>query len=138
MPHWSDKYIGRPYIPQDYDCSALAQDIALHEFGLQAQLPADHGRTSLGHQRQFLRYKDRVADRLAADEVREGDLVLMITNGRMNHVGVYYVDAEGLAWVVHNASQVGSVVRTKLRCLADLGYGIEGFYRWKSLASLPA
>jgi NlpC/P60 family len=129
MTHWSDKYIGRPYISQDYDCSALAQDIAIQEFGLQVQLPADHGCNSLGHQRQFLRYKGRVADRIMISEVQDGDLVLMITNDRMNHVGVYYVDAEGIAWVVHNASQVGSVVRTKLRCLADCGYGIEGFYR---------
>jgi hypothetical protein len=131
MPHWSDKYIGRPYVVNTYDCAALAADIAKQEFGWEVFLPTDHGTTPLGQQRQFMRYTPLSAFPIPENEARDGDLVLMRGRGRLNHVGVFYRDTEHIAWVIHNANNVGSVIRTKCRCLGALGYAIEGVYRWK-------
>ena len=131
MPHWSDKYIGRAYVLESYDCATLAQEIAKNEFGIDAKLPIDHGKNSIGHQRQFIRYQSEIASLIAENELRDGDLVLMISCGRINHVGVYYRDNH-IEWVIHNASNVGSVIRTRLRSLSVIGYQIEGFYRWKT------
>jgi len=137
MPHWSDKYIGRPYQLHTYDCASLIQEIAKEEFDIDGFIPAEHGSNSVGHQRQFMRYKSVSLEPIDKSSIQEGDLVLMISAGRMNHIGVYYKD-KASEWVVHNAAQVGAVIRTRLRSLSQLGYAIEGFYRWKKLTTLHA
>src|SRR5690625_7944739 len=42
MSHWSDAYIGRPYIPGVADCMHLAEEIAVDVLKINPKLPQTH------------------------------------------------------------------------------------------------
>src|SRR5699024_9038676 len=42
MSHWSDAYIGRPYIPGVADCMHLAEEIAVDVLKINPKLPQSH------------------------------------------------------------------------------------------------
>jgi hypothetical protein len=128
MPHWSDKYVGRKYVTQDYDCSCLAAEVSEIEFGKIVDLPITRGINAIGQHRVLVQNKERLTEKVETPE--DGDIVLMIGGGRLNHLGVYYKDNDGNAWVLHNCENAKQVVRTRLRSLSVYGFKLEGFYRW--------
>jgi hypothetical protein len=127
MMHWSDKYIGKPYIKGEYDCICLVSEVYLNEFGKQIDLPQEKGINNIGYQKAILNNKERLAYKISKPE--EGCIVLMIGKGRLNHIGIYYLH-ENIDWVLHNSENVGHVVRTKFRLLSLVGYQVEGLYKW--------
>lgn len=129
MPmHWSDRYIGLPYIPETGDCAALAARVSREIFGKEPPLPVSHATTLREQSAQILGYRDELAERI--DGPVDGTPVLFIGRGRLCHIGVMCWIA-GEWWVLHADQSAGMVVRQRLRDLTRLHFKLEGFYRWK-------
>ncbi|MCE5182349.1 MAG: NlpC/P60 family protein [Betaproteobacteria bacterium] len=127
MAHWSDKYVGRPYIEGEQDCAVLAEDVQREEFGRQISLPTERAAGLRGLSRQIESLKLDYA--VPTDTPAEGDGVLMIGRGNLDHIGIYCVIG-GTAYVLHAASNARQVVRHRLRDLPGQGLPVEGFYKW--------
>lgn len=126
--HWSDAYVGRPYIAGTGDCAALAQTIAWEVFRVQARLPISHA-TSLREQTaQILSHKDALAERIESPE--DGCPALFVGRGRLCHIGVMCWLANEW-WVLHADKLAGAVVRQRLRDMTRIHFKTEGFYKWK-------
>lgn len=126
--HWSDKYVGEPYIPESGDCAALAAKVSLKEFGKSIGLPLSHAITLRDQSKQILDLKDDLAVKI--DTPVDGCPVLLITRGRVCHIGVMcWICSDW--WVLHADQSAGFVIRQRLRDLTRLHYKLEGFYQWK-------
>lgn len=126
--HWSDKYVGQPYIPQIGDCAALAEAVARQEFGVSPSLPSSHA-TSLREQtKQILEHRDDLAVRIS--DPTDGCPALFIGRGRLCHIGVMCWLAHEW-WVLHADQTSGAVIRQRLRDMTRIHFKLEGYYRWK-------
>lgn len=130
MAHWSERYIGEPYIPEDADCARLVARVRAEVFKLPVPDAVDVKRAAsrLGRVAQM---RDAVsAFGEPTEEPREGDAVLMVCRGRDSHIGSYCV-VDGQPSVLHAMENAGMVVLHRLRELERIGLRVEGFYRWK-------
>lgn len=125
--HWSDKYIGTPYIPQTGDCAALAERVAREVFKLDVVLPASRATTYREQAKQIRELRDDYAERI--DEPFDGCPVLFTGRGQTCHVGVMCW-IQGQWWVLHATSSAGAAVLQKLTDM-ELHFKLEGYYRWK-------
>jgi cell wall-associated NlpC family hydrolase len=133
---WWDAYVGRAYVPGEFDCADLVEAVARDVFGRQVRFPKDRpdGQRSEGYRAQleaeiprfFRRRNDIGAD---GDRRQSGDMVLMIGAGRPNHIGVLVLFA-GDAWVLHNLITARQVVLTRLSGMRAQGLVLEGVYAW--------
>ncbi|GAA5784707.1 NlpC/P60 family protein [Chitiniphilus shinanonensis] len=126
LSHWSDAWLGRPYVAGERDCGYYAAQILRTEFGRQIEIPGERRPGPFGRCAQL-------AERLAAAVVRveqpaEGDIVLMRCAGRLQHVGVY-TEIRGASYVVHALESLHQVQRHRLIDLPYLNCQLEGFYR---------
>lgn len=128
--HWSDAYLGRAYP----DCGALAEDVALAEFGIDVDLPApsDSPRANSRLVRELI---DTGIARELPDHSGtwlDGDPIMLQPLGskRLNghHVGMLCL-IRGAWHVLHWNERLGGI-RTPLRRLAEAGYRNDGVYRW--------
>lgn len=126
--HWSDKYVGLPYVPETGDCAALAERVARQEFGQSPQLPVVHAVTLRDQSAQILDHRDELAERI--DEPVDGCPALFIGRGRLCHIGVMCWLAHEW-WVLHADQTAGSVIRQRLRDVTRIHFRLEGYYRWK-------
>ena len=62
-------------------------------------------------------------------EACDGDLVLMVGAGYLDHIGVHVCTA-GERWVLHNFIRARQVVLHRLRDLGQWGLTVEGVYAW--------
>lgn len=129
MPHWSDAYIGQPYIPNTGDCAVLAERVAREQFGLRIGLPVVHAEGYRAQAAQIRELKDDYAERI--DEPADGCPVLLIGRGQECHIGVMCWLAHEW-WVLHANQDFGAVTRERLRVLTRIHFKVEGFYRWKT------
>ncbi|MBI3771474.1 MAG: C40 family peptidase [Gammaproteobacteria bacterium] len=127
MAHWSERYIGEVYIEGTGDCAAFAARVQREVFGRVIALPTARAHGMRGQSAQIELHKANYGDRI--DEPQEGDAVLMIGRGRLDHIGVYCVAGEPC--VLHAMRNAGRVVMHRLRDLESQGLTTEGFYRWK-------
>jgi len=130
MAHWSDAYIGEPYVAGDADCLRLFCRVSGEVFGRSIPDGAliDRALSRLGRAAQMA---DGVAALGAATATpAEGDAVLMICAGRPSHIGVF-CRVDGEPCVLHAMENAGMVVRHCLRDLPRYSLAVEGFYRWK-------
>lgn len=128
--HWSERYIGQPYVLGDTDCAALAVQVRREIFRrpVPADIEMERAASALGRHRQMV---DGVQDYGARTEAPvEGDVVLMQCRGRPSHVGVYCV-VDGEPSVLHALKNPGMTVLHRLRDLSRVALAVEGFYRWK-------
>jgi hypothetical protein len=124
--HWSDRYLGLPYDEQAFDCAALAERVRREVFGQDLHLPSERRPGPFGRSAQI---SQNIADcAVQTFTPADGDGVLLVCNGRLQHIGMYCVIA-GEPWVVHNQAGQG-VTRRRVRELAKWGYRIEGYYQW--------
>ena len=130
MSHWSENYIGEPYIKGEADCAALLCRVRREVFALPVPDGAQIARaaSALGRQAQM-------ADGVAAFGQptafpAEGDAVLMLCRGRPSHIGVY-CEVDGERCVLHAMENLGMVVLHRLRELHRALLDVEGFYQWK-------
>lgn len=127
MTHWSDEYLGRPYIKGVADCMHLAEEVAIDVLGINPNLPQSH-ETSLRKQAEQI-------DRLRADyaikvsEPIDGHPILFLARNRFYHCGVAAM-INGSLWVLHNDQSAGMVVRQRMRDVTLVHFKLEGFYRW--------
>lgn len=128
MTHWSDNYVGRDYVAGRQDCAALAETVAREVLGMVVALPGERRGGVFGPAAQIARHKANVAERI--DAPHDGQPVLLIARGRLQHIGVM-CHLAGEWWVLHADQAAGFVVRQRLRDLPRHGYTVEGFYRWK-------
>ena len=132
--HWSDKYLGRPYLRGEFDCADLVVEVARAEFGRAVALPR-HAEGVRARDRQIERLTGELGrrlDRAAGEAIQDGDIVLMKAAGRRlslgHHIGVAAV-LPLAACVVHCLAGVG-VARHPLDCLAARQLTLTGIYRW--------
>ena len=127
MPHWAEEFVGRKYIPGEYDCATLAQEVLRTRFGVDLPLPAS--KPAVHHQVAQL---DALRDELAVEinTPKEGDLVLMKCGGRLSHCGVFVVIGE-VAHVLHAMRNAGQVVLHKLRELPRHNCQVASYHRPK-------
>ncbi len=128
--HWSQRYIGQPYVAGDADCARLLCQVRREVFGMPVPDEAEVERKAsrLGRVGQLADGVQTFGQH-TTDPV-EGDAVLMVCRGRPSHVGVYcVVDKE--ASVLHAMENAGMVVLHKLRDLSRVLLTVEGFYKWK-------
>lgn len=126
--HWSDKYVGLPYVAETGDCAALAEKVARQEFGQSPQLPVSHAVTLRDQSAQILEHRDELAERIEGPV--DGCPALFIGRGRLCHIGVMCWLAHEW-WVLHADQSAGAVIRQRLRDVTRIHYRLEGFYQWK-------
>jgi hypothetical protein len=126
--HWSDKYVGAPYVPETGDCAALAAKVAKVDFGIETDLPTVHASTLRDQSAQILQHRDVMAERVEAPF--DGCPALFVGRGRLCHIGIMCWLAHEW-WVLHADKGAGSVIRQRLRDMTRLNFKLEGFYKWK-------
>lgn len=128
MIHWSDKYVGLPYLPQEFDCASLAAQVSKDLFNKEIGLPESHGETYRGQSKQILKHKDDLAIKI--EKPVDGCPALFYGRGRLCHIGVMCWIA-GDWWVLHNDESSRFVVRQRLRDMTRVLFTLEGYYLWK-------
>lgn len=126
--HWSDRFVGEPYIPETADCAALAERVAREVFGKTIGLPAGHAEGYIEQAKQIAEMKDDYAIRVGGPE--DGCPVLLTGRAQSCHIGVMCWLANEW-WVLHANQGYGMVTRERLRALTRLHFKVEGYYRWK-------
>jgi hypothetical protein len=127
MRHWSEAYIGLPYIEVEQDCAALLERVQREVFGRNVTVPRGRADGPFGKSAQISQGARDLAD--PVQEPVEGDAVLMKVRG-LWHVGIWF--ERGEPWVLHAMRHAGEVVSHRLRELPALGIRVEGFYRMRS------
>lgn len=128
--HWSEQYIGDPYVLGDADCARLIARVRreVYELPVPSDVEVDRAASRLGRVGQM---NDLVAIYgQRTDNPEEGDVVLMMCRGRPSHVGAYCV-VDNEPCVLHAMENAGMVVRHRLRDLPKVLLTVEGFYKWK-------
>lgn len=126
--HWAQQYVGQPYIEGEHDCAAFAARVQREVFRREIFLPTA---------RAGLRGNARMIDTLAADYAvptttpRDGDAVLMVSRGRLSHVGIYCLFGN-VPYVLHAMKNAGMVVLHRIRDLDNQGLTLEGYYQWRA------
>lgn len=128
--HWSDNYIGEPYVTGDADCARLIARVRQEIYGLPVpdDVEVDRAASRLGRVGQMSDLVGLYGQR--TDDPDEGDVVLMLCRARPSHVGVYCV-VDNEPCVLHAMENAGMVVRHRLRDLPKVFLTVEGFYKWK-------
>ncbi|MBV6304945.1 hypothetical protein KVP10_08595 [Candidimonas humi] len=126
--HWSDRYVGHPYVAEMADCAVLAERVAHEVFGKVIGLPAGHAEGYIEQAKQIAELKDDYATRI--DTPVDGCPALLIGRGQNCHIGVMCWLANEW-WVLHANQAYGMVTRERLRTLTRLHFKVEGYYRWK-------
>jgi len=126
--HWAEHYVGEPYIEGGNDCAALAARVQQEVFGRRIALPVERMSDYRGWSRQIEMHRDDYAD--PVDAPAEGDAVLMVGRGRLNHIGTY-CELNGAPCVLHAMKSAGQVVLHPIRDLGRYGLEVEGYYRWR-------
>ena len=127
VPHWSAGYVGLPYVKDEFDCAGLVERVLSEVFGWELNLPKERAADLAGLSAQILDSQKDFA--LPVDPPLEGDGVLMVGRGRINHVGVY-CEIGGEGWVLHNMRRAGQVCLHRVREIDRYGLSVEGYYRW--------
>lgn len=128
--HWSEPYIGQPYIKGDADCARLLCNVRRDVFKLPVpqETEVERAASRLGRVAQMEDGVEAFGEQV--DSPEEGDAVLMLCRGRPSHIGVFCV-VDGERCVLHAMENLGMVVLHRLRDLSKCLLMIEGFYRWK-------
>jgi len=130
MPHWSEKYIGQPYITGKADCAHTLAQIRHEVFGetVPSDIEVERKASRLGRAGQMTDLIAEYGER--TENPQEGDAVLMCCKGRPNHIGAYCI-VNGEPSVLHAMEQAGMVVLHRIRDLERVFITVEGYYSWK-------
>lgn len=125
-PHWSAAYVGLPYMKDQFDCAGLVERVLREVFARELALPKERAADVAGLSVQIAAHRREFARR--CDSPAEGDGVLMIGRGRVNHIGLWcFIDE---SYVLHNMRNAGQVCLHRVRELDRYGLFVEGYYRW--------
>lgn len=122
--HWSDAYLGRPYLADSFNCADLAIEVQQREFGRALDVVGAHPAGGLA---QAAAVEAALAARVRrVEQPLDGDVVQLRSKGQLRHLGVYCALGGGM--VLHACRRAG-VVRTALRDLPAIRMEVAGFYR---------
>ncbi len=127
--HWTEKYIGQPYVPETGDCAAFAERVAREYLGITPGLPSGHEVALRAQAAQIRAHQAQFAEPVIAPI--EGHPVLLRSRGDLFHIGVMTFMAHEW-WVMHADRAFGAVVRQRLRDMIRVDYKLEGYFRWKT------
>ena len=129
-PHWTEKWLGRPFEPGEYDCLHFARDVLAVEFDIILHLPERHATCIRLIARKIADGKGEAAVRMTGPP-GEGDGILMSPYGSRlggSHVGICATPG-GIPHVLHCVNDLGSVL-WPLAGIEARGWQVEGAYRW--------
>ncbi|MCW8923696.1 MAG: hypothetical protein OQK69_08720 [Gammaproteobacteria bacterium] len=124
--HWSAQFVGLPY--EQLDCAQLCVKVQKEIFNRDIELPADRADGLRGISQQITDLQADYAEPVPLPE--EGDAVLMVGRGRLNHIGICCFINNQL-WVLHAMKNTGQTVLHRVPTLESLGLRVEGYYQWK-------
>ena len=142
--HWTEAWLGRPWIAGEHDCADFVADVLRGQFGRTLAMPvhvAPEARGSAGAReratsvrgwdRQIASLREQYAIPTVAPQ--DGDGVLMVAKGarrlRRYHLGLW-AGIGGVAHVLHCQDGAGSILHP-IRDLGLRALELEGIYRWK-------
>jgi hypothetical protein len=125
--HWSDKYVGQPYVAEVGDCAGLAAKVARDVLGIDCGLPSSHATGLREQSAQVMANKDALAVRV--DKPADAQPALFLARGRLAHIGVVCLIGSEV-WILHADQSAGAVVRERLTRMTEFRYTLEGFYKW--------
>lgn len=124
--HWAESYVGIPYI--ECDCAQLCVRVQQQKFKKLLTIPLYRPPGLRGISEMIDNLQDDFADKI--DVPTEGDGVLMIGRGRLNHIGIAcYI--RGQLYVLHAMRSAGMTVLHNVNTLGNMGIEVEGYYKWK-------
>ena len=128
-PHWSTRYLGRPFHPFEHDCADLVVAVLREQFGIGISLPG-RAATLRGRDAQITDLAWRYGRPVGTPA--EGDVALMRAAARRfgvgHHVGVCCLPDGRTHHVLHCAARLGTCLHP-LGALADRGYELQMVYR---------
>lgn len=130
MGHWSEQYIGSPYVYNKLDCANLVTRVKkeVFNFPVPAEMECKREDSLTARLRQIKHIFDEYGER--TDDPQEGDAVLMLFAGRPGHIGVYCLVNKHKC-VLHAMESAGMVVLHKISDLERYFLKVEGYYKWK-------
>lgn len=138
MKHWSDKYLGLPYVEGSFDCADLARLVQKEVFGRDVAIPGSRDYFGKRGSEKLQAMQGQIASELEKGDVavpvaepQEGDAVLIFARGYLEHIGVYCT-LNGEPYVLHASPgrAAKQVIRSRLRGFTNFGYTVEGYYKW--------
>lgn len=126
MRHWADSYVGLPYTT--CDCAELCVRVQREQFKRRIGLPTGRPAGIRGVSEMIDNLQDDFAEQTSFPI--EGDAVLMIGRGRINHIGTL-CEINDVPHVLHAMKNAGMTVLHRVTALRDIGLTIEGYYKWK-------
>jgi len=128
--HWAIAYVGRSYDKAGFDCAHLVELVLREQFGRQVRLPTDRPESNRARDMSTqIRCRLEEFAQISTNPA-EGDGVLMIGAGYINHIGVYCL-ISGRPYVLHNFINARQVCLHSWSELESWGMCVEGIYRWK-------
>ncbi len=132
MPHFANKYIGRPWVagaqgPDSFDCWGLVRFVLLHEYGYNVppvNINPNNLRDVLSAFHADLAFQAFVE----VDKPQDGDVVLMRQAKNPVHAGIW-LDVDG-GGVLHCVREIG-VVFQDIASLNLCGWFLHSYYRVK-------
>ena len=130
MAHWSESYIGQPYIVNTADCARLLTRVRREVFKLPVpeETEVERFQSRLGRVGQLTDLVGIYG--YPTDQPAEGDAVLMVCAGRLSHIGVFCI-VNNEKCVLHAMENAGMVVLHRIRELDKYFLKVEGYYKWK-------
>ncbi len=128
--HWSAQYIGLPYVEGTNDCASFAVKVQREVFNRTIELPQDRAANIRGVSKQITNNKNDCAT--PTTKPQDGDAVLMVGRGRINHIGIY-VEFCSVPYVLHAMQGAKQVCLHRIRELNNFNLSLEGFYKWKTI-----
>lgn len=125
MAHWSDGYIDIPH--SRLDCAELVQLVLREQFGRCYEFPKKESQDLFHRAALITKHARDFAEPI--DQPHDGCGVLMLSRGRMAHVGLYCAIDQG--YVLHSDAAFGSSTRIPINRMVPPRYRIKGFYAWR-------
>lgn len=124
--HWAESYVGIPY--SECDCAQLCVRVQHQRFKKLLDIPLIRPSGLREISDMISNLQDDFATIVAVPE--EGDAVLMIGRGRLNHIGIACYIKNQL-YVLHAMRSAGMTVLHNIVVLNSIGIDVEGYYKWK-------
>lgn len=126
--HWSENYIGKPYVKELHDCAAFVANVYEEQFGIKRNLPEDHGSTPAEWSAAISKHLSEFLE--PTEKPKDGDVILCRVRGVDFHLGLL-CEIMGERWMLHasNARNLNAVVLTRLDQFRYLGFTVDGFFK---------
>lgn len=125
-------YVGRAYVPGQYDCADLAVDVQREVFGRAVALPSRRPGGCAGQRAAILSHRDALAVKVDVPFTGCVALFYEVTDkgDHQYHVGTVCLH-RGEVWVLHNSYALGGAHLHRFADMQGWGMKLDGWYAWK-------